>query len=100
MSLGGKLELKEAISHLEATISALKNGTVYLEKDEQSMVLNPEKDVWFEMEATQKDSKEKISFKIGWQKPLPEPKVEPVDFKISSKVPNKKEKTDEKKKDA
>jgi amphi-Trp domain-containing protein len=97
LSLGGKVGLKEAISHLENTLAALKKGTLVLEKDEQNIVLIPEKDVWFEIEATQKESKEKFSFKMGWQKSVPEPEEVPMEFKISSKVPKKKEEPEEKK---
>ena len=80
-----KMEIAEIVGHLEALISSLKEGKIVIEQGNQCVSLTPTGMIDFEMEARQKDDKEKISVEFSWFKRSFE--VEPEVLKISSRVP-------------
>ena len=76
--------IENAVSYLEDIISSLKAGKVVLEKGGESMTLSPKKNVSFQVKATEKNDKEKLSVEISWRKSDDVARDEETAFKISS----------------
>jgi len=80
-----KMGSTEAVSYLEALISSLKDGKIVIEQGSQFVSLTPSGMIDFEMEAIQKNEKEKLSLEFSWcKKPVV---TEPEVLKISSGEP-------------
>jgi len=80
-----KMDCTEAVSYLEALISSLKDGKIVIEQGSQFVSLIPAGMIDFEMEARQKNDKEKLSLVFSWCRKSVE--TEPEVLKISSGEP-------------
>ncbi|MBN1234215.1 MAG: amphi-Trp domain-containing protein [Candidatus Coatesbacteria bacterium] len=87
VELEGKVDLKQAISFMEGLLTGLKEGTICLEKGDNTIVLKPINEVFIEIKAIQKKDKEKLSFELCWVKEIEEPLEEAVELKIFSAEP-------------
>ncbi|MBI4667187.1 MAG: amphi-Trp domain-containing protein [Nitrospinae bacterium] len=82
----GNMDLKTAIGHLEELVASFKAGTVCIQNGSEFVTLKPKPAVTFEMEASRKKGKEKLSLEIGWMIEKM-PVEENPSLKISSKEP-------------
>ncbi|MBN2754371.1 MAG: amphi-Trp domain-containing protein [Candidatus Goldbacteria bacterium] len=88
VGMEGLMELNDAVGYLEGIVKSLKEGKIFVQKGEEVVELNPEKNVFFELNVKQKKSKEKISIDLFWGKNTKEEKEEePEQVVISSKGP-------------
>lgn len=87
VSMELEADAAKASETLSQIASAVKAGTVSIQKGDESVVLMPEGVVSIELEAVQKSEKEKIKIEISWEKAVvEEPEIVP-ELKISSKSP-------------
>lgn len=93
------LDLKTVVNYLESITMSLKGGSVAITKDDESIVLNPSKEITFELEASEKKDKEKLYLEISWLKKELIKEEKKVKLEISSKLPEVK-KVPEKKNEA
>ena len=86
--------LLETINHLERLIASLKEGTIFIQRNDESISLRPQDPVTFELEAEsklEKDSlREKLYIELKWKKMEAIPEAVET-FVISSGAPVKKE---------
>lgn len=76
----GTLPLAEAIKHLEHLLEGLREGTVRLSRGVESISLTPAKQVDVEIEARQKDDKERLSFELKWRQQPEVPSIEALEI--------------------
>ncbi len=88
VSVEMETEIAKAADTLSQIASAMKAGTISLQKGDESVVLLPEGLVTVELEAVQKSEKEKIKIEISWKKPVIEEPVTAPELRISSKAPD------------
>jgi amphi-Trp domain-containing protein len=60
-------ELQAGIKYLEDLVSALKNGIVCVQKDQDFITLNPTKDIFLEIEAEKKKDRESLRLELSWR---------------------------------
>lgn len=89
VSFEANLELRRAIGYLEEITSSLKDGKVVVERAGDFVVLEPTHQVEMELEAAAEEEREKITFKLSWEKPIE------YDLKISSVEPAAQPKAEE-----
>jgi len=82
----GNLEQKQLVSYLEELIKSIKSGTVVVQHGAEHVALTPQDVMELEVEAKQKDNKEKLSLEISWKKSVAAAEA-PETFKISSEAP-------------
>lgn len=85
VSVNGRLEKERVIRHLEAIVSGLKDGTVYVQQGMEYVGLTPGQFVEFELEAIQKKSRETLEIKLEWKRQ--ESLSEDEDVNITTRVP-------------
>lgn len=81
----GLMATDEVIAYLESLVSSFKEGKVVVQQGEQFVSMNPPEQVSVEVEAKQKEGKEKFSLELSW-KNVEQP-AENEKVKISSKEP-------------
>lgn len=84
---------KDVVRHLKDLVDALDKGTLCISKGEESIVLKPKGDMHLEMEAKQKEDKEKLSLKLSWYTAVEEETGEEESLCISAKEPKPKTET-------
>jgi amphi-Trp domain-containing protein len=67
VTIEGRIERTRLVEQLESLVASLKAGTVCVRQGDESVRLCPAPIVEFEMEASQKKDKEKLSLKISWK---------------------------------
>jgi len=87
LKIKASTSIENAVSYLEDIISSLKAGKIVLQKGEECMALSPKENVSFEVKATEKKDKEKLSVEISWRKNDIVVPAEETVFKITSKEP-------------
>ena len=78
----GTVEFQRAITYLEELLEKLKAGDLVLSHGENSVVFHPKEAVELEIEAKEKDGKQKFSFEMSWKEGLRADEM--PDFSISS----------------
>jgi len=72
MELKTKANLLEIVNHLEHLIASLKEGTLCIKKNKETITLKPVEPVTFELEAHSKSEKgalrEKLVIELKWTK--------------------------------
>jgi amphi-Trp domain-containing protein len=81
----GLMATDEVIAYLESLVSSFKEGKVVVQQGEQFVSMNPPEQVSVEVEAKQKEGKEKFSLELSWRNV--EQPAESEKVKISSKEP-------------
>lgn len=64
------VDLKQAIAWLEDLVKALREKTIHIENGDRALTLKPEEPVMLELEAAQKEGKEKLAFEFAWRRPM------------------------------
>lgn len=82
----GTLEQKQLVTYLEDLIKSIKAGTVVVQHGAEHIALSPQDAMELEVEAKQKDDKEKLSIKLSWRKTVAAAEA-PETFKISAEAP-------------
>ena len=85
VSVKAHMELGKVIEYLEALISSLKEGTVYVEQDANVIALVPADSIDVEIEAAEKKGKQKFSMELGWRRNAQS--SQDLSLKISSSRP-------------
>lgn len=65
----GRVELDEAVSHLEHLVEGLRQGTVGFSKGEYRVTLRPEAMIRIDVEARRDGEKESVEIELSWKKP-------------------------------
>ena len=68
ISVKANMELGQVVDYLEALISSLKSGKVYMEQGGKVVTLTPTDDMDVEIEAGEKKGKQKFSLELVWRK--------------------------------
>jgi amphi-Trp domain-containing protein len=66
----GTVELQRAIGYLEEMLEKLKSGDLIISHGENSVAFRPKETVELEIEAKEKDGKQKFSFEMKWKEGL------------------------------
>jgi amphi-Trp domain-containing protein len=66
ISFKGRLEQQKLVGYLEELLAGLKSGTVFIQHGDDFVRLSPTELVEFEVEASQKKGKEKLTLEISW----------------------------------
>lgn len=77
------MALPELTQYLEAIVTGLREGRVYLEHGDEVVGLTPAPTVTLEIEAKQKKDKEKLCLEISWRRAEPGESAE-TELKITS----------------
>jgi amphi-Trp domain-containing protein len=68
VTVEGALELPRVIETLESLVAALKTGAVQVEHDGESIVLGPRGILGFELSASEKGKRQRLSLEFTWRK--------------------------------
>ncbi|MBN1620027.1 amphi-Trp domain-containing protein [candidate division WOR-3 bacterium] len=74
----------EISAHLENLAKSMLSGRVSFEKGDESIILSPEGELYMEIEAVYKKSKEKVEIEIEWKKTSNDDEDEDTEFSINS----------------
>lgn len=79
-------DMSEIIKHLENLMKAFKTGIICLSKNNETVIVKPQENIYLEIEAEAKKDKEKLTIELEWFR---EQEIEsPSDiFSISSEEP-------------
>lgn len=85
ISFKGRIAQAKAIAYIEELLNGLKNDALYVQNDDEYVALKPTDDVLFEVEASQKKGKERLSIELTWTQP--EPMEEETGLRILTSEP-------------
>lgn len=68
VTVEGALELPRVIETLESLVAALKTGAVQVEHDGESIILGPRGILGFELSASEKGKRQRLSLEFTWRK--------------------------------
>lgn len=68
VTVEGALELPRVIETLESLVAALKTGSVQVQHDGESIVLGPRGVLGFELAASEKGKRQRLSLEFTWRK--------------------------------
>lgn len=70
-SYQGQISTDEAIERLEKIVNLMKGGSIKLESNDESILIEPENEAELSIEAKRKDSKQNLSIELYWKTPKP-----------------------------